>query len=226
MKLAEVRKNYDAVSAYYDLATDLIFHRLLGLYDWRKRAIDRLQLRAGDTVLDIGCGTGNNFELIQQAVGSSGRIIGVDYSPGMLKRARRRCENAGWTNVVLLQDDVAQLDQVSQDVDACVSIWCLGIVHDLPAALRRMITLTRSGGRISILDFDRAVPADGPLRYLFPLYRWLLIKSGIDAPEDMNSDRLQRRWNEGRCILNEHLVAAEEERYLWDGGLLISGAVR
>lgn len=88
MRLDDVRRNYDSAASYYDVATNLIFHRLLGLYRWRRKLIAKLELSPGSTVLDVGCGTGNDFPLIEQAIGSSGRIIGVDYSGRMLERAR------------------------------------------------------------------------------------------------------------------------------------------
>ncbi|MEQ8483924.1 MAG: class I SAM-dependent methyltransferase [Pseudomonadales bacterium] len=224
MQLEDVRRNYDSAAVYYDVATDLVFHRLLGLHRWRRRLIARLELSPGATVLDVGCGTGNNFPLIEQAIGSGGRIIGVDYSSGMLGRARDRCRRAGWTNVTLVQGDAARLERVTDNVDATVSAWCLGIVHDLPQALRRFTEVTRSGGRIAVLDFDRAQADRGPLRHLYPVYCRILIGAGIDSPEDLEDDRLRARWESGRKYLRDHLEEMREERYLWEMGLLISGS--
>lgn len=219
-QLDDVRRNYNSAASYYDVATNLIFHRLLGLYQWRRKLIARLELSPGSTVLDVGCGTGNNFPLIEPAIDSSGRIIGVDYSGGMLQRARDRCRRAGWSNVTLLQDDAARLQNIPDGIDATVSAWCL---HDLPEALRRITEVTRSGGRIAIMDFDRARPDRGPLRYLYPVYRRILVVAGIDSPEDLKDERLHARWEAGRRYLREHLDRILEERYLWDAGLIISG---
>lgn len=226
MRLEDVRRNYDSAAAYYDAATNLLFHRLLGLYRWRRRLIARLELSPGETVLDVGCGTGNNFPLIEQSIGPEGRIIGVDYSSAMLDRASDRCRRAGWSNVTLLQDDAARLEQVRDQADATVSAWCLGIVHDLPEALRRMTEVTRSGGRVAVMDFDRARADRGPLRYLYPVYRRILIAAGIDSPEDLEDDRLKARWESGRRYLRDHLEEMREERYLWDMGFLVSGSNR
>jgi SAM-dependent methyltransferase len=68
----------------------------------RRRAVAWLALRPGDTVLDVGCGTGLSFALLQAAVGSSGRIVGIEQSPQMLDKARQRVERQGWRNVTLL----------------------------------------------------------------------------------------------------------------------------
>jgi precorrin-6B methylase 2 len=68
----------------------------------RRRAVASLAPQPGDTVLDIGCGTGLSFELLHRAVGARGRIVGVEQSPEMIDRARRRVERHGWSNVELL----------------------------------------------------------------------------------------------------------------------------
>ncbi len=56
----------------------------------------------GDTVLDVGCGTGLSFELLQAAVGASGQIVGIEQSPQMIDKARQRVQRHGWRNVTLL----------------------------------------------------------------------------------------------------------------------------
>ena len=63
----------------------------------------------GASVLDLACGTGQNFPLLAARIGERGKIIGVDISSGMLKRARRRVKQAGLPNVSLLQVDAVQL---------------------------------------------------------------------------------------------------------------------
>ncbi|MGC9396719.1 MAG: class I SAM-dependent methyltransferase [Anaerolineae bacterium] len=92
------------------------------IYDWsvpfyllgqesrtRREAVAGLDLHASDTVLDLACGTGSNFPYLQQAVGSSGHIIGLDYTPAMLAEARKRVARARWDNVTLIRGDAAQL---------------------------------------------------------------------------------------------------------------------
>src|SRR5215813_9089883 len=64
----------------------------------RLRAVQALGLRTGDTVIDMACGTGLNFPLLQQAIGPGGRILGVDLTDAMLTRAQARIEANGWSN--------------------------------------------------------------------------------------------------------------------------------
>jgi demethylmenaquinone methyltransferase/2-methoxy-6-polyprenyl-1,4-benzoquinol methylase len=82
----------------------------------RRRAVAALGLKAGDTVLEIGAGSGRNFPYLVEAVGPSGTVIGVDASPGMLAEARKLVERRGWSNVELLQQDATRLE-IDGDVD-------------------------------------------------------------------------------------------------------------
>src|SRR3972149_8624409 len=100
-----------------ELALDL-YRRMAQKYDrrgarWpfaglRRRAVDLLGLKPGDAVLDVGCGTGLAFSLLEQAIGPQGRIIGIDQSPEMLARARERVETNGWKNITLIQSRIEE----------------------------------------------------------------------------------------------------------------------
>src|SRR5215218_9295396 len=88
---------------------------LIPLFDWlffqppgfRRRAVERLDLEPGDRTLEVGCGTGRNLPFLRQGVGEVGRVYGVDFSPGMLARARRLIERNKWENVELAECDAA-----------------------------------------------------------------------------------------------------------------------
>src|SRR6202051_2978663 len=73
----------------------------------RLRAVQALGLRTGDTVIDMACGTGLNFPLLERVVGPDGRIVGVDLTDAMLARAQDRIETKGWSNISLVQADAA-----------------------------------------------------------------------------------------------------------------------
>jgi len=101
----EVTRAYRKRSSRYDRTVSLF--NLFGPFGfnipvWRCEAVRALDLQRGDTVVDIGCGTGLNFPLLQEAIGPEGRIIGVDLSDAMLAQAHRRAVENDWQNVELV----------------------------------------------------------------------------------------------------------------------------
>src|ERR1700755_3041391 len=99
-------RQYDRVARFYSTLEPLYLIFPLA----RRKAVAALGLKSGDTVLEIGAGTGRNFPYLVEAVGPSGTVIGVDASPGMLAEARKLIERRGWSNVQLLHQDATQLD--------------------------------------------------------------------------------------------------------------------
>src|SRR5262249_28669135 len=94
--LPMVRAWYDRLARIYDPLTDLAFRYR------RNQAIQRLEVTEGLTVLEVACGTGLNFAAMEKRLGAAGTLIGVDYSEGMLERARRKIAKRGWQNVHLV----------------------------------------------------------------------------------------------------------------------------
>ena len=95
----------------------------------RRRAIEALGLRPGDTVVDIACGTGQNFPLIEHTIGPEGRIVGVDLTDAMLAQAQRRTESNGWSNISLVQADAVDF-VFPTEVDAILSTYALSHVPE------------------------------------------------------------------------------------------------
>ena len=90
---------YDFFSLFYDRALEKLYRSS------RAEAVAALQATPGSVVLDLACGTGQNFPLLELTV-DDGLIIGVDNSVGMLNRARARIADEGWTNVRLVESNV------------------------------------------------------------------------------------------------------------------------
>ncbi|HEX6993667.1 MAG TPA: class I SAM-dependent methyltransferase [Gammaproteobacteria bacterium] len=223
MQLADAVRKYDAASRHYDRFMDVVFGKVLDVERYRERVVGLLGNLEGKTVIDIGCGTGRNFPLLVKTVGPRGRVVGLDCSAGMLAEARRRVERHGWHNVELVRGDAVALDGVDEPVDAVLSVWCYGTVYDLAGALRRATDVLRPGGRIAIMTFVRASPERGPLRWLYPLYRFAVRCAGIDPARDFDNAALAARWQRGREILRGLLWDLHEERYLQGAGLIIAG---
>ena len=114
----------------------------------RERAVAALGLRAGQRVLDAGCGTGLSLELLRRGVGASGVVHGFDQSPDMLRRARARVAAAGWANVRLYETCAQQL-RLEEPVDALLFHYTHDILRS-GAALERLLALARPGATVAI----------------------------------------------------------------------------
>ena len=117
----------------------------------RLQAVRALGLRPGATVVDVACGTGLNFSLLEQAIGPNGRIIGVDLTDAMLAQARHRIETNGWRNVSLVQADAAEFD-FPTEVDAILSTYALSHVPDCGDVIAHGAAALSRGGHWVVLD--------------------------------------------------------------------------
>ena len=142
---------YRQRAKHYDFSANLYY--LIGFREQaaRKRAVAALGLRPGDTVLEIGCGTGLNFALFQRAVGESGRIIGVDMSDEMLAQARHRIERHGWRNVELVQQDAAMY-QFPPGVNGIFSSFAITLIPEYDQVIRNGAEALAPHGAFVVLD--------------------------------------------------------------------------
>jgi SAM-dependent methyltransferase len=122
--------------------------------DARAQAIERLDLRPGARVLDVACGTGANFALIEQRIGPSGDLVGVDVTPRMLNQARARVARAGWSNVRLREGDACELgaERLGEPFDAAVCTLGLSVIAQWQRAWEAMVSSVRPAGRLAIMD--------------------------------------------------------------------------
>ena len=132
----------------------------------RADVADELDLSAGDTVIDVGCGTGANLPYLREQVGPEGTVIGVDVTEPMLQHARERAAKNGWENVHLVRADGARLP-IEGPVDAVTATFVVGMFEEPAEVVERWCDLAR-GGRIAVANLspsDR--PIAGPLNALF-----------------------------------------------------------
>jgi len=191
---------YRRLAANYDRAT----RRAAPV---RARAVAALDLRAGDTVLDVACGTGVCFPLLQEHVGASGQIIGVELSPDMLALARRRVDAAGWTNVKLMQ---ASMESVRLPVP-----WDAALFHFTQDVLRSRAALTNifsqaaDGARVAAAGTKTFPWWLAP----FNLYIWAANRSYVTT-----FDGLSRPWS----LLQREYVRDLRVHPVWLGASYIA----
>ena len=114
----------------------------------RTRTIARLDLQLGQTVLDVGAGTGLSFALLRDGVGPAGRVVGVELSPEMGALARRRIEREGWRNVVLEQAAIEEAE-LPETIDAVLFNYTHDVLRS-PAALAHIFARVRPGARVAV----------------------------------------------------------------------------
>lgn len=167
---------YTRIAPLYDLLS--AEHPIYG--SGRRRLARLLDLKVGDQVLDIGCGTGLNFSWIREQVTSEGTLIGIDRSPTMLDQARRRAERHGWKNVILIHADATSLSvpDLSAEIvrsggrevcDAALATYSLSLMDDWPRAWQTMWDLTSAEARMGVLDMQNPTGAAAVFRPLAQL---------------------------------------------------------
>jgi arsenite methyltransferase len=110
------------------------------------------QIQAGDTVLDLGSGAGNDAFVARAETGATGKVIGVDFTPTMIRRARENAEKLNFHNVEFRQGDIEDLPVTDQSVDVVVSNCVLNLVPDKPKVFGEIMRVLRPGGHFSISD--------------------------------------------------------------------------
>jgi SAM-dependent methyltransferase len=210
------------------------YGRWAGLYDriatvpgvgrWRRAAADALDLSPGDTVVEMGCGSGANLPYLRERVGPEGRVVGVDLTPELLVRAGERSPEAA-----LLRGDATR--PPVEAADAVLGTFVTGMFADPAGVVEEWCDLC--SGRIALMDLAATDHAVG--RALNPGFRAFATASKPGstpgdiarsvlpgAPADAT---LSRRIREGRAALTERTVEREFEWFALGFCGLLSGRV-
>ena len=127
-------------------------YRLADIVKQRQKTLDVLKLKAGELVLDIGCGVGFLTHEMALQVGKSGKVIGLDKNPAMISHSRKRCENLKQT--VFYEGDAGKLPVDDQTLDAVSCTQVLLYIKDVPNVLAEMRRILKPGGRLVIVETD------------------------------------------------------------------------
>jgi demethylmenaquinone methyltransferase/2-methoxy-6-polyprenyl-1,4-benzoquinol methylase len=144
-------KTYRKKAKHYDITSRLYPAPGYPQRAQRLRAVQALGLRRGDSVIDLACGTGLNFSLIEEVIGTDGRILGVDLTDAMLAQAQDRIEKNGWSNISLVQADAIEFD-FPTEVDAILSTYALTQVPECAEVIAHGAAALSEGGHWVVLD--------------------------------------------------------------------------
>lgn len=109
-------------------------------------------IKPGDTVLDLGSGAGNDCFVARHETGPDGRVIGVDFTPEMIAKARANAQQLGYANVEFREGDIELLPLSDAMVDVVVSNCVLNLVPDKKKAFTEILRVLKPGGHFSISD--------------------------------------------------------------------------
>lgn len=159
---------YDWFSYVYDLNCELTY------WAGRLEVARRFGAGPGRTFVDVCCGTGANFPHLAPLIADGGRLVAIDMSAGMLRRAEARAKRLGLDNVSIVHADARRLADPAfraehglETVDAAVCTLGLSVVPDWEAVLRATRAAVRPQGRLVVMD---GRPLQGRLRFLNPVF--------------------------------------------------------
>src|SRR5476649_2170325 len=169
-----VARVYENIAWFYDLTFGPALH------PGRVDAIQRMGIKPGDKVLEVGVGTGINGALYP----SECSVTGIDFSSSMLEKAHERIARKGVRNVRLLQMDAQNMNFADDTFDIVYAPYVISVVPDPVAVAREMYRVCRPGGRIIILNHFRSASRLGAWleRLIAPFTLYLGFKSDLDLP--------------------------------------------
>ena len=179
-------------------------------------------MQAGDTVVDLGSGAGNDCFVARSIVGESGRVIGVDMTPAMVDKAQQNAKKLGYDNVTFRLGEIEQLPLEDNRADVVVSNCVLNLVPDKARAFQETFRILKPGGHFSISDVVLRGELPDGLRESAELYAGcvsgaLLQEDYLQAVEDagFKNTKVQkeRRITLSDEVLQKHLSAEEAERF-------------
>jgi ubiquinone/menaquinone biosynthesis C-methylase UbiE len=202
---------------------DLLASRAPGIAAIRERSVDALALDPGDTVVEMGCGTGANLPYLRDRVGPGGRVVGIDLAGGVLARARRRAARAGWENVSLLRGDATR--PPIERADAVLATFVVGMFADPAPVVHRWCDLLPEGGKIVLLNATRSDhPAARPINLAFRGF----VRAGAPGKRfarDSPARDLERKVRDARAALEARCDGVRRRSLAFGYLTLASGRV-
>ncbi len=148
-----LEKFYNTFSPLYDVVSPLWYGK-----GRREKVIEMADVNPGDIVLDYGCATGSDVLYLAEKVGSDGKIVAIDISLKQLERSVQKVKNLpGHPNVVFVKEEKELMPFENMTFDKIISVGVLSYQNDPTELLKEFRRVLRKGGKVSILDFGRAL---------------------------------------------------------------------
>jgi demethylmenaquinone methyltransferase/2-methoxy-6-polyprenyl-1,4-benzoquinol methylase len=162
----QVNRMFDRVAGNYDALNSVM---TAGLHHrWRERAAERTELTAGDSALDVCCGTGDMALELSTRVTPGGHVVGCDFSEPMLDLAREKAATRGASGLRFEWADALQMPYDGERFDAVTVGFGVRNLADLDRGLREMGRVLKPGGRLVILEITQ--PTRPPLSTFYSLW--------------------------------------------------------
>jgi len=110
------------------------------------------KIKKGDLVIDLGSGAGNDCFVARHETGETGKVIGIDFTPAMIEKARDNAEKLGFNNVEFRMGDIEKMPVAANRADVVVSNCVLNLVPDKKLAVCEIFRVLKPGGHFSISD--------------------------------------------------------------------------
>lgn len=140
------------------------------------------KISQGDTVVDLGSGAGNDCFIARAETGGTGKVIGIDFTPVMVEKARANAEKLGYNNVEFRQGDIENMPLAGNTADVVVSNCVLNLVPNKAQAFKEMYRIIKPGGHFSISDIVLKGELPDALRQAAEMYAGCV--AGAQQKED------------------------------------------
>src|SRR5215831_16083850 len=177
-------------------------------------------LQAGQVVLDLGSGAGFDCFLASQAVGATGKVIGVDMTPAMLAKAREHARTGTFTNVEFRLGEIEHLPVADQSVDVIISNCVINLSPEKSQVFQEAYRVLKQGGRLAISDVVTTAPFPEEMRQNLALRSCCVTGASlIDEVEQMlqtagfREIRMQPK-DESKRFIREWVPDSKVEDYL------------